>query len=245
MARPLSPRHDAFGLALLDHLEGRDGSMTVERSDGLLDDSVGSRVYFAPYEEWRKLDQRTAALARGRVLDVGCGAGRLALHLQERGLDVVGIDNSPAAVDVCRRRGVRDARVLSIVDIGPALGTFDTVVFMGNNFGLFASAAGVRRLLPRFHRLTSPDGRLVAQVVDPYRTDEPVHLAYHEANRRAGRMAGQIRLRVRHGGLRTPWFDYLFVSLAELRELIQGSGWAVADVLASDEPVYIAVLAKT
>ncbi len=218
--------------------------MVVERSDGLTDDSVGTRVYFQPYEEWREIDRQAAALARGRVLDVGCGAGRLALHLQERGLDVVAIDNSPAAIEVCRRRGVRDARAVAIEDVGPALGTFDSVVFLGNNFGLFSSAAGVRRLLPRFHRLTAPDGRLVAQVVDPYQTDDPIHLAYHEANRRAGRMAGQIGLRVRHGGLVTPWFDYLFVSLAELRELVRGTGWQVADVLESDEPVYVAVLAQ-
>lgn len=218
--------------------------MVVERSDGLVDDSVGSAVYFQAYEEWREIDRRAAALARGRVLDVGCGAGRLALHLQERGLEVVGIDNSPAAVEVCRRRGVRDARVLSIADVGPELGTFDTVVFMGNNFGLFGSAAGTRRLLRRFQRVTAPDGTLVAEVVDPYQTEDPVHLAYHETNRRAGRMSGQIRLRVRYGTCRTPWFDYLFVSLAELRELLRDTGWAVADVLESGGPVYVAVIAK-
>ncbi len=244
MTRLLSRRHDAFGRALLDYLEGRGGTMVVERSDGLVEGSVGSAVYFESYEEWREIDRRVAALARGRVLDVGCGAGRLALHLQERGLEVVAIDNSPAAVEVCRRRGVKDARALSIADVGPRLGTFDTVVFMGNNFGLFGSAAGTRRLLRRFHALTAPDGRIVAEVVDPYRTEDPIHLAYHEANRRAGRMAGQIRLRVRYDTDRTPWFDYLFVSLAELHELVRDTGWAVADVLESGGPVYAAVIAK-
>lgn len=218
--------------------------MAVERSDGLMDHPVSARIYFQPYEEWRELDQRAAGLARGRVLDVGCGAGRLPLHLQERGLEVVAIDNSPAAIEVCRQRGVRDARVLSIEDVGPALGTFDTIIFLGNNFGLFGSAAGARRLLPRFHRLTARDGRLVAQVVDPYRTDDPGHLAYHEANRRAGRMPGQIKLRVHHGGRRTPWFDYLFVSLAELRDLLADTGWRVAEVIESGGPAYLAVIAK-
>ncbi len=244
MATPFSPRQDAFGQALLAHLEGRDGSMLVERSDGLLDGSVGTEVYFQPYDQWPELERRAAALVRGRVLDVGCGAGRFALHLQERGLDVVGIDNSPATVEVCRRRGVRDARLVPIAGVGPELGTFDTLLFMGNNFGLFGSAAGTRRLLRRFHGLTAPGGQIVAEGVDPYRTENPAHLAYHEANRRAGRMSGQIRLRVRHGTCRTPWFDYLFVSLPELRELIEGTGWALAEVLESDGPVYVAVLGR-
>src|SRR5439155_545816 len=72
----------------------------------------------------------------GRVLDVGCGGGCVCLHLQERGQDVVGIDVSPGAIEVCRRRGVRDVRLLSIDDVDHSLGQFDTVVMLGNNIGL-------------------------------------------------------------------------------------------------------------
>ncbi|MDG6899020.1 MAG: class I SAM-dependent methyltransferase [Nitrososphaerota archaeon] len=45
---------------------------------------------------------------KGKVLDVGCGAGRVALYLQGWGLDVVGVDNSPFALRVARLRGVRN-----------------------------------------------------------------------------------------------------------------------------------------
>ena len=59
---------------------------------------------------------------RGRLLDVGVGSGRVALHLQESGHEVLGIDISPLAVEVARRRGVEDARVLAFKDVGPKLG---------------------------------------------------------------------------------------------------------------------------
>ncbi|MFL5940253.1 MAG: class I SAM-dependent methyltransferase, partial [Gaiellaceae bacterium] len=104
---------------------------------------------------WPSHHRRAIRYAKGRVLDAGAGAGRVSLHLQERGHDVVAIDNSPGAIDVCRRRGVRDARVLAFDAVDESLGTFDTIVLFGNNFGLFGSPTKAKRLLRRLHRMTS------------------------------------------------------------------------------------------
>jgi len=244
LSRSLTARQDAFGRSLLDYLHGKPGRQLVERSDGLIDAQSGTGMYFQLYAQWSDYERWAADLARGRVLDVGCGAGRFALHLQERGCEVVGIDTSPGALEVCRARGVRDVREIALADVGPELGTFDTILMMGNNFGLFANAGRTRRLLRRFHRLTTADARIVAEVLDPYRTDDPLHLGYHEQNRRRGRMAGQIRLRVRYHNLRTPWFDYLFVSADELRTLAAPTGWHVVQILESGGLTYVAVLEK-
>lgn len=179
---------------------------------------------------WPPWEREAIAAAAGRVLDVGCGAGRHALHLQARGLDVVAIDASPGAVEVWRARGVRDARVLSITAVGPRLGRFGTVLMLGNNFGLLGDARRAVRLLGTFGRLAGPDGCVVAESVDPYWTANPEHLAYHERNRQRGRMPGQLRIRVRHGAFATPWFDYLFVSPAEMSALARAAGWEIAQM---------------
>jgi hypothetical protein len=50
-------------------------------------------------------------------------------------------------------------------------------------------------------------------------------------------------MRVRYGVAKTPWFDYLMVSRAELEELVDGTGWTLARTLDSDA-TYIAVLEK-
>jgi SAM-dependent methyltransferase len=227
-------------LALLD---GQGSPEIVERDDGFIEAGSYNQVYMAPFRRWPAHNRRAMRFVRGRALDVGCGAGRVCLHLQERGLEVVGIDISPGAVEVCRKRGVLDARVCRIEDVDASLGVFDTVVMLGNNFGLFASKAKARRLLRRFHGLTSERGRIVAETRDIYQTDDPAHLAYHERNRQRGRMGGQIRMRVRHRQLKTPWFDYLMVSRDELEDLLAGTGWHLARTLDSGD-LYVAVIEK-
>jgi SAM-dependent methyltransferase len=228
---------------MLAALEGRPAREIVERDDGLIETGSTWDLYLAPFRRWPPHHRRAMRFVRGRVLDVGCGAGRVCLHLQERGLDVVGIDISPGAVDVCRRRGVRDARLCPIEEVDASLGAFDTIVMLGNNFGLFGGKAMARRLLRRFHELTTDRGRIVAETRDVYDTEDPVHLAYHERNRRRGRLPGQIRLRVRYRLLRTPWFDYLMVSRDELEDLLEGTGWRLARTIDSAD-TYVAVIDK-
>jgi SAM-dependent methyltransferase len=235
---------DGYGQMLLAGLDGKDTIEIVERDDGFIDAAGGPSLYLAPFRRWPAVHRQGMRFVRGRVLDVGCGGGRVCLHLQGRGLDVVGIDVSPGAVEVCRRRGVRDVRLSSIDDVDESLGVFDTIVMLGNIFGLFASAVKAKRLLRRFHRLTSESGRIVAETRDVYRTDDPAHLAYQRRNRKRGRMSGQIRIRVRYRDHATPWFDYLLVSQEELEGLLEGTGWKLERVLESED-TYVAVIGKT
>src|SRR5947207_11823097 len=174
---------------LLAGLEDPEILEIVERDDGFIIASrFGPEIYLSRYRKWPSRLRRALRLARGRVLDVGAGAGRVALHLQEKGLDVVAIDSSPGAIKVCRKRGVKDARVLRIEDVDESLGLFDTVVMFGNNLGLLTSRAKGRRLLRRLQRVTTDRARILGEILDPYTTKDPVHLAYHERNRKRGRM---------------------------------------------------------
>lgn len=240
--RGLDESQDAFGHLVLDWHQGRPAVEVVERDDGFLQANPEPR-YFQPISLWSAPERRAARLVRGRVLDVGCGPGRVALHLEARGHEVVGIDTSPLAVQVARDRGVRDARVWPLEEVGPALGTFRTVVMFGSNFGLLRSRDAAPRLLRRLHRVTSGDARILAGSVDVYLTGNPVHLAYHERNRARGRMAGQIRIRVRHLQYSTPWFDYLHAAPAEMAELASAGGWRL-DRTIGPGPYYVGVLVK-
>ncbi len=240
----MEDRQDAYGHELFDYLKGKPAIEVVERDDGFIGTGGGPAAYFRPFKGWGASERRAMAYAKGRVLDIGCGAGRHALYLQGKGFDVTGIDLSPLAVKVSRLRGLRKVRNLSITQLGPSLGTFDTLLMMGNNFGLFAGFKRVRRLLRTFHRMTSANGRIIAQSLDPYKTTDRFHLAYQKRNRSRGRMSGQVKIRIRYRGYIGPWFDYLLVSRKEMKEIVKGTGWKIGRFILSKGPSYVVVLRK-
>jgi len=242
----LRDHQDAYGHEIMDYYLGkRDIYEVVEREDGYIDVSSGPSFYFQENENWHEIEKEAMKWVHGRVLDVGCGAGRIALHLQNAGHAVLGIDISPKAIEVCQMRGVKETEHISITQVSSRLGEFDTIMMMGNNFGLFANPRRARWLLKRFRGMTSPEAKIIANSLDVYATDNPDHLAYQQWNRERGRMAGQIRIRIRYRKMKTPWFDYLMVSQDEMTQLLKDSGWQVARFIDSDSASYTAILEKT
>lgn len=64
-----------------------------------------------------------------RVLDAGCGTGRMARHLTDRGLAVTGVDLSPGMLAMAGRdHPDLDVREGSLLDLPFGAGTFDGVL---------------------------------------------------------------------------------------------------------------------
>lgn len=240
----LTKQQDAYGAAMWDALNDPEAACVIEREDGFVDVDL-VRSYLRPYPEWSDSERQAIALARGRVLDVGCGPGRVALYLQGRRMKAVGLDNSPLALTASQRRGLRQTRLMSVTRASrKTLGIFDTIIMLGNNFGLMGNFSRARMLLRRFHAMTPPSGRIIAESNDVRNTTRSEHLAYQRSNLRRGRMAGQIRFRIRYRNLCTPYMDYLMVSKNEMSEIATGTGWRIAKSFDSAGSTYIAVMEK-
>jgi SAM-dependent methyltransferase len=213
----------------------------IERDDGLINGAPADHYLDEP-EAWQPWDHRALARCRGRVLDIGVGAGRIALELQRRGVAVTGLDTSLGAIEVSRKRGLRDTVLNTVDEFARASVRYDTFLLLGNNLGLLESAERAPVFLAALAELANPGARIVAQGADPYGTRDSLHVAYHERNRERGRLGGQLRLRLRYRATATDWFDYLNCSVDELDGLLRGTPWRLKSIDDADRPYYLAVM---
>jgi len=234
---------DSFGQAMLDWVRGGTIPEIIERNDGQVEMGAGPEEYLAPSHEWPECEQRSMLFVRGRVADVGCGGGRVALHLQNLGFDAVGIDVSPLAVAAARLHGVRATWCESVDRLRTRIEQFDTIVLFGNNLGVFGTPERARRILTQWASRVAPGTRILIESTNPFSGGAPVlDRAYCQRNRVIGVAPGQCRLRVWYDRSPSQWFSWFFASPSDLKRLLKGSGWRLVDVVrsANDEP-YVAV----
>ncbi len=235
---------DLFADALWDFYRTGKANLRPEREDGYLGREDIS-WYFTRYPQFPKYEKQALKFARGRVLDIGCGAGRHALYLQRRGWRVTAIDASPRIVELARIRGVKDARVANACHALPFdNGQFDTVILFGNNLGICGTVARFRRMLRELDRVTSPRARIIATTRQPSVTN-PKHRRYLRQNLARGRAIGQVRMRLTYKGKRGAWFDLLLLAPTDLMQIAAPAGWELRDVFAEDlERGYAVVMEK-
>ena len=133
--------------------------LTVRREDG-----DTARL---PVQRW--LGPATAAdlsavdRAEGPVLDLGCGPGRLLDALEARGVHAVGVDASPLAARLARRRGARIVEGSLFGDL-PAAGRWRTALLLDGNVGIGGAPV---RLLRRVRALLDGGGSALVEVDPP------------------------------------------------------------------------------
>jgi SAM-dependent methyltransferase len=200
---------DAWGAALRDHMDGHAVPIpTLDVEDGPSVPAYHPEWFFRDEPEWSWWErQLVAEVTAGPVLDLGAGAGRVALHLQGRGLAVTAVDASPGAVEVCRRRGVHDVRLGDLAD-PPVDRRWQAILLLCGNLGLGGSWEGNRRLLRRLAAISAPGAVLVGDSVD-------------------GGPRPEIRLRIRHGQLVGEWWSQRNVAADEVPALVRDTGWGV------------------
>ena len=116
--------------------------------------------------------QQIAALsgvAWGRVLDLCCGPGRVALPLAAKGFQVTGVDASPFLLDKAKARaaeqGLSAEWVLEDMRSFCKPGVFDLAVNLFTSFGYFKDPEDDLRVLRNVHASLAPGGVLIMELM--------------------------------------------------------------------------------
>jgi SAM-dependent methyltransferase len=222
---------DPFADALDAYMEHGKAKLELIRDDGYHNTEDVS-WYFSAYRDFWNIEKPALKFARGRVLDIGCGAGRVALYLQRRGLLVTGIDSSPRVAALASSRGVRDVRVASACGRLPfARGSFQTIILFGNNLGICGSYEGLKQLLRQSARITDAHGRILATTRAPG-TFKRKHRDYWNNRLSMGGNVGTVQLTLKFRD-QSKTINWYLITPSALVELAHQTGWRLAELFGS------------
>lgn len=154
---------DIFGKALMDYQMGNYTHDLITSTNISDEDELPLPYLFRDFNDMPKLEQKALKLSKGKILDVGCGAGNHGLYLQANGFDVTAIDTSKGAVEVAKQRGLKHVGLKNVLD---ETSTFDTILLLMNGTGIFQELSQTKKYLKYLQSLLNPKGQILIDSSD-------------------------------------------------------------------------------
>lgn len=233
---------DPLGRALRDYHEGLGEDHFVVHSDLWDDEPTPVEDYYRPdHVPIPDLELRALSLCRGRVLDLGAGAGRHALELQARGLEVTALDVNRDAVDVMLKRGVRDARCGDLDAMAGEI--FDTILLLMHGIGLTGTLDGLAAFLELAKDNLNRPGRIVCDSADLSVVLPSLADTTDRFDIRPKPYPGEVKFRLTYGSLEGRSYPWLFVDPLTLERCARAAGYRPSIACRGARGAYLAVLA--
>lgn len=217
----LPEQEDPMGAAIRDYSrQGKSAQLKV-LSSLFDDDEMPVAHLFRSYHEMPPLEQRALNEARGKVLDVGAGAGCHALALQERGLDVTAVDISPLSCETMKERGVANVECVNIFN-QRFQERFDTLLLLMNGTGIAGKLSRLPQLLSRLKQLMNPGAQILIDSSD-------LRYVYEDENGVLdvdldGAYYGEVDYQMTYRNIKGKLFDWLYADSVVLAECCRQCG---------------------
>ncbi|WP_350287247.1 class I SAM-dependent methyltransferase [uncultured Croceitalea sp.] len=231
---------DIIGQALLD-FQNNNYTEDITTYSSLDEEDVIPLPYlFRTFEEMPKIEQRALELCKGKVLDIGCGAGGHSLYLQAKELDCTALDISHGAISVCTSRGVQKTVQNNILNFS---GTkFDTLLLLMNGIGIAGALEQLGVYLKHFESLLLPDGQILLDSSNIiYMFDQDEDGGYWIPDN--GRYYGEVEFQMAYKNSFGERFKWLYVDFETLTRVCTVNGFDCELVMQGEHYDYLAKLA--
>jgi cyclopropane fatty-acyl-phospholipid synthase-like methyltransferase len=193
--------HDILGSAIESYFLRKDDMPVRVFINKNEEPEMFPSVFFRHYKKMLKYEKIALKGSRGKVLDLGCGAGCHALYLQGKGLDVTAVEISKKSAKVAQSRGVQkivneDWRNLNLKN-------FDTVLVLMNGMGLAESPGELKTMFRKLKGFLSKEGAILIDSTD-------VTYAKADWPMLDSEYFGKVQFELKYKG-KTQCFPWLFV----------------------------------
>lgn len=224
---------DIYGQALLDFYNNQpEEKLWLHNNYGEAEE-MPVDVFFREKDEMPEAELLALQLCKGKVLDIGAGAGSHALVLQERGFDVTALELSPGAAAVMQKRGVK--RVIQQDIFQYKTEKFDTLLLLMNGIGLTQNLSGLERFLQHAKQLLLPAGQLIFDSSD-------ISYLYEDLPLPPNKYYGEISYQYEYKNQQGNWFNWLYIDLETLKKQAKKQGWNCQIIYEDDMDLYLAQL---
>ena len=231
---------DLFGKAILDFQTNNSPEDLITETTISEEDEMSVAYLFRSYDEMPQMEQKALQLAKGKVLDVGCGAGSHSLSLQnDRNLDVTSIDISSNAIQACTLRGLKKAMVQDVMTLENE--KFDTILLLMNGAGMCGRLKNIPNFLLKLKSLLNPGGQILldsSDIIYMFDDDEdggkwiPSHNDYY----------GEIVFNISYKGEKEKPFDWMFIDYNTLQNAAFANGLQSELIMEGEHYDYLAKL---
>ena len=231
---------DLFGKAILDYQTNNSPEDLITETSISEADEMPVSYLFRTYNEMPIIKKKALQLAKGSVLDVGCGAGSHTLALQnERKLEVTAIDISENAVKACQLRGIENVKVANILDLDVE-NKFDTILLLMNGTGIFGTLNETEKYLQKLKLLLNEGGQILIDSSDLiYMFDQDEDGAYSIP---ADGYYGELTFTVQYKGETEETFSWLYLDYNTLQNVAIANGLKCELLLEGEHFDYLAKL---
>jgi SAM-dependent methyltransferase len=231
---------DLFGKAILDYQTNNAPEDLITETTISEEDEMSVSYLFRSYDEMPQMEQKALQLAKGKILDVGCGAGSHSLSLQnERNLDVTSIDISANAIQACKLRGLKNAKIQDVMTLENE--KYDTILLLMNGAGMCGKLKNIPNFLLKLKSLLNLGGQILldsSDIIYMFDDDEdggkwiPSKSEYY----------GEIVFNISYKGEKEKPFDWMFIDYNTLQNAALDNGFQCELILEGEHYDYLAKL---
>ena len=232
-------KKDPMGRAIAEYWETKTADRLRVFSPMFEEDEIPLTTLFRSYEDMPEIERKALDMAKGRILDVGAGAGCHSLVLQERGMDVTAIDISPLSVETMKERGVK--KVLEL-DFFTLEGQYDTILMLMNGIGIVGTLDRMPEFFKQLDKMLAPEGQVLCDSSDisyVFETEDgiiemPDDMSYY----------GEHSFQMQYKDTIGEPFDWLYIDADTLKQKAGRYGYAVEVVTEGEHYDYLARITK-